>query len=406
MSRPDSILSMASYPSRPPSVASVYARPDSVASCSTAASSRGPSALSQSQVIARKEAGNLPIIYQTTNPAATDYPQSQPDEPGTADAATPQFTIPEREGAGYGATGHGPCEPASPFYHETSLRQGRSTWLKPEVPQVSNVLSALERDEIRFRKKYAAGTSDDGSESLVARFSITPPTTPQHTKYSRQSKQVMRNEEHEKAAACVAKIVPGVRKSMIGVSRRFPHGVAYDVRRLEKWFQKIDTDGSGEVTVRKMIVGILTDQELLDLFFLLREGDGVLNPGSAPEAPSIFKKPHLGQIDKSDLSWIKETMRRVDKDGNMTMEWTEFVEFFRRTGLLLEYKTKEQLNRSALGETRYDVHQTELQKQRLQDQRKSVMRGTRLMRSSVRKIFLMSKAFENNPEANADDLKA
>lgn len=402
MNRPESVLSMASYPSQPASVASVYTRPDSVASCSTAASLRGsPSPATQPHVTARKEAGNLPIIYQTV-PAAADHSKSQSDEACIEDAAKTLFNIPQREDAGYGLSGHGPCEPASPFYHETSLRQGRTAWLKPEVPQVSSVLSALERDEIRFRKKYATGISDDGSKNLSARFSITPPTTPQHTKYCRQSKQVIRNEEHKEAAARVAKIVPGVRQSLIGVSRRFPHGVAYDVRRLEKWFKKIDSDGSGEVTVRKMLVGILTDQELLDLFFLLREGDGVLNPGCAPETPSIFKKPHLGQLDKSDLPWIKETMRQVDKDGNMTMEWTEFVEFFRRTGLLLEYKTNEELNRSALGETRYEVHQTELQKQRLQDQRKSVKRGSRLMRSSVRKIFLMSKAFENNPEASGE----
>eukprot|EP00913_Durusdinium_trenchii_P016966 g15951.t1 len=81
-------------------------------------------------------------------------------------------------------------------------------------------------------------------------------------------------------------------------------GVAYNIRRLEEWFRLMDTNNSGEIT--------------------------------------------LGQ------------------DGHSTMTWPEFVEFFRQSGLLLEYETRDELNSSSLGETSIAAH---LKKQEDEEQR-------------------------------------
>merc|ERR1719230_571596 len=49
---------------------------------------------------------------------------------------------------------------------------------------------------------------------------------------------------------------------------------------------------------------------------------------------------------KEENQRIKRIMEEVDTDGSGTMEWPEFVDFFRRAGMLLEYRTKSILNRT------------------------------------------------------------
>ena len=45
-----------------------------------------------------------------------------------------------------------------------------------------------------------------------------------------------------------------------GMARLRP-GVAYSVSRLEEWFLLLDTNRSGEVTVRKLILGMMKHQD-------------------------------------------------------------------------------------------------------------------------------------------------
>merc|ERR1712070_796074 len=51
---------------------------------------------------------------------------------------------------------------------------------------------------------------------------------------------------------------------------------------------------------------------------------------------------------RDEIYRIKEILKEVDTDGSGTMEWDEFVDFFRRAGLLLEYHTEYNLNRTTL----------------------------------------------------------
>merc|ERR1712187_312965 len=43
------------------------------------------------------------------------------------------------------------------------------------------------------------------------------------------------------------------------------------------------------------------------------------------------------QRKREEIYRIKEILREVDTDGSGTMEWSEFLDFFKRAGFLLEY---------------------------------------------------------------------
>eukprot|EP00435_Cladocopium_sp_Y103_P070113 s658_g34.t1 len=122
-------------------------------------------------------------------------------------------------------------------------------------------------------------------------------------------------------------------------------GIGYDIHRLEEWFKLIDTSKSGEITVRKLIVAMMRYQDIMDLIYLLKEkssGIWQLKPEERPTA---------GKLTREDMQWVRGILTELRSDGHSKMTWTEFVEFFRQAGLLLEYETRSEMNESALGET-------------------------------------------------------
>lgn len=48
------------------------------------------------------------------------------------------------------------------------------------------------------------------------------------------------------------------------------------------------------------------------------------------------------------LSRFRQILNELDGDGSGEMEWEEFVDFFRRCGLLLEYQVDTHLNHTGL----------------------------------------------------------
>lgn len=127
---------------------------------------------------------------------------------------------------------------------------------------------------------------------------------------------------------------------------RLRPGVAYSVSRLEEWFLLLDTNRSGEVTVRKLILGMMKHQEIMDLVFLLREKSEGRLWQLKPE-----NRPTAGKLTRDDMQWVRAMLEELGSGGGASMTWPEFVDFFRQTGLLLEYSTRDELNQSDLGET-------------------------------------------------------
>ncbi|CAJ1365053.1 unnamed protein product, partial [Effrenium voratum] len=146
-----------------------------------------------------------------------------------------------------------------------------------------------------------------------------------------------------------------------------------------EWFRLMDNNHSGEITVRKLIIGMMKYQDdIMDLVYVLKE----------KSSGSIWKlkpseRPTAGKLCREDMQWVRGILSELDGDASMT--WPEFVDFFRQTGLLLEYQTRRELNESNLGETSLVEH---LKKQEEEEQRYQQMhfgeerRGARLEQRS------------------------
>jgi len=262
--------------------------------------------------------------------------------------------VPSYVGAGFpslfGAVkpaSHSPCESA---LHKTTL----TSYPIPQLKTVSKTEAALERDKQRLSARYQANLTSRFQRLPVssARYNISLPGRDENMRYSkpREAPDTMRFTQESLE-------IPGrrgrnalkmgevqVKNKEVRDNRPAQH-VQYNLKRLEQWFKLMDLNNSGEVTVRKLIVGMLKHQELLDLFYLLKDG------GSDAAEPNFQDRPKIGQLTKADMEWVSDVLNDLDQDGNASMDWPEFVDFFRKTGLLLEYKTRPDLNASMLGET-------------------------------------------------------
>lgn len=108
-------------------------------------------------------------------------------------------------------------------------------------------------------------------------------------------------------------------------------GVRFDMATLEGWFRGIDRHGTGAISEREFILALR--QRHRHLLNVLLRTHAILKDDTEVEYPC---GRHLT---RQEIWKIKQILREVDSDDNGTMEWSEFVDFFRRAGLLLEYQT-------------------------------------------------------------------
>jgi len=227
--------------------------------------------------------------------------------------------------------GSGPVRPASASMHESCLYHGAQIKTCPELKSLNSSLQALEKDAINQNKKYG------GMEptSNAARFNVKLPTSPQHEKYSRRAL----NKVPEEGPRGLETNWNDEQRSSLQVDNRlrtqFPGGVRFNKRTLRMMFKEIDRDSSGVITQRELIISLRQHKSLLAMFTLIQGADLPLDDTDK-------------QGQREEVYRIKEILKEVDTDGSGTMEWAEFVEFFRRAGLLLEYKTRKTLNRTTL----------------------------------------------------------
>ncbi|CAK9044816.1 Probable protein S-acyltransferase 17 (Probable palmitoyltransferase At3g04970) (Zinc finger DHHC domain-containing protein At3g04970) [Durusdinium trenchii] len=272
-------------------------------------------------------------------------------------------------GSGYGMY-RGPCHPASWSPHETALVQGLKGWQVTESDQVTHAEALLHTDKLEMGKKYQCQLSSrlqrvapDNSD-----YYFKPPNCEQNRKYSnlQENPESPRSRRARQMAAAAQQatlqkkpLLAQIRQPVAALERPRA-GVAYNIRRLEEWFRLMDTNNSGEITVRKLIIGMMRYQDIMDLIYLLKEkssGIWQLKPSERPTA---------GKLSRDDMQWVRGVLSELGQDGHSTMTWPEFVEFFRQSGLLLEYETRDELNSSSLGETSIAAH---LKKQEDEEQR-------------------------------------
>jgi len=267
---------------------------------------------------------------------------------------------PHKAGTGYGIY-EGPCRPASWSPCETALLQGRRDWKVTQSEQVTHAEAKLHTDKLEIGKKYKCKISSrfQPLDTTASNYYFQVPTTRQNMKYSNNQEDDAspRTQRARKMAADAQKAVE-MKKPLLAQLRRPTDqgdsrssltrprpGIGYDIHRLEEWFKLIDTNQSGEITVRKLIIAMMRYQDIMDLIYLLKEkssGIWQLKPAERPTA---------GKLTREDMQWVRGILTELGSDGHTKMCWTEFVEFFRQSGLLMEYETRSDLNTSSLGET-------------------------------------------------------
>lgn len=290
-------------------------------------------------------------------------------------------------------------QPASRSMHETSLYKPNHQWTMPEIRGLSTVEQALKCDALHQSKKY--GSTEPSH--MTARFNVPLPRSPQHNKFSRPSSR-----------ATVTSSRPGSRATPLpdclpakvgttfddvsahdqdlasGAPSSLPNGCRFNKHTLQKWFKEIDRDASGVISSREFIVAMRKHPGMLSMFC------GINGIDNMPEQEEEHGKDDA-QVMREEIYAIKEVLREMG-NNSMEMAWTDFVDFFRRTGLLLEYRTTkhDNLNRTTLCKEMEEAERKELENQA---EKKYTTRRT-AMTKTLTKMFKMED--EEDDEQDLD----
>lgn len=216
--------------------------------------------------------------------------------------------------------------PPSRSMHESSL-QPKGLLMEPKMRGPDLVRTALQRDAEDQSRKYGTGEPSPRS----ARFNVSLPVCPQHGRYSwwprpggpgdhgvetKESKPPLPSAPwpEEPPAPSPPSASPRAPLPVVpaAVLQQSPNRTRFgiDKRKLLLWFQELDKGDTGFVTRRALAVSLQRHPDCSNLFRL----------GGRHSAEA-------GASIKGMLSTV---------GGNMNFD--EFVQFFYRAGLLVEYE--------------------------------------------------------------------
>lgn len=222
--------------------------------------------------------------------------------------------------------------------HESCLHRSPRGVRSPKLQGVALVHAALECDRTKQQEKYGGAEPS----SRAARFHVTLPQTPQHSKYCEFGRHALQDSVLTSGRSPPATAGEGGGEHMGDTprttaslnaqeNRPLSSGgtIRFNMNRLSKWFRDIDVNQTGSITQRELIVALRRHRGLQAMFCMmhgLEYGDAHTGSGEAAT-----------KARRDEVHRIKAIFREIDDDGSGIMEEAEFVEFFRRAGLLLEY---------------------------------------------------------------------
>eukprot|EP00930_Biecheleria_cincta_P097033 TRINITY_DN8877_c0_g1_i1.p1 TRINITY_DN8877_c0_g1~~TRINITY_DN8877_c0_g1_i1.p1 ORF type:complete len:297 (-),score=44.33 TRINITY_DN8877_c0_g1_i1:39-929(-) len=244
--------------------------------------------------------------------------------------------------------------PSPRSFHESTLDP--ATWKLPTINRLDDLQNSLQRD--RFRQ---AAVYKDSAKPSSARFNVELPRTPQHTKYCHKP-TTSSSQVHEQEPASLT--TPTSEKSCSRAASRPGTGTSetkFSIRTLREMFLQFG-GGDAKITHRRLIVMLQKKSDFVDKLMQYSEDNWHQND---PDFNMPQKKKndneHTSRL-RGQIYKFKQVLHELDGDGNGQMEWEEFVEFFRRCGLLLEYKSDAFRNH-----TSFDVLSLELMAKRASD---------------------------------------
>jgi len=173
----------------------------------------------------------------------------------------------------------------------------------------------------------------------------------------------------QEAVAC-AGVAPG--------SSEAPRGAEsggkplYDVLTIRSWFNEMDSDHSGHISKSEWFEFLRKNPEFKAMIL---NGSGALPPKDRFSAEAILALKDEAKL----MRRLLKIWREIDTDGNGTLEWEEFVEIFRRSGNLLEYREQD-TPKVRLAQIITNMHEGRVQNDQLVEFErlaKSTIHGTR-----------------------------
>jgi hypothetical protein len=201
----------------------------------------------------------------------------------------------------------------------------------------------LEVTSPRCKTKAASQTMAQAWKKPINKYTVSTPLGTQHNKFTR-----LENNRFTKAET----YHPGQKETP-----------KFALHTLRNWFHAIDKEKKGVLSRRQMLNALWHHKDLceifsraagveiesravssttVDVFKSLKEKmqqDFKDQGADDSDIESVHGEADLGHSKAEELRAIARILRDVDNDGSGQVSWNELVEFFRRTGTLLEYET-------------------------------------------------------------------
>eukprot|EP00746_Dinoflagellata_sp_MGD_P003335 gnl/MRDRNA2_/MRDRNA2_106481_c0_seq1.p1 gnl/MRDRNA2_/MRDRNA2_106481_c0~~gnl/MRDRNA2_/MRDRNA2_106481_c0_seq1.p1 ORF type:complete len:291 (-),score=41.93 gnl/MRDRNA2_/MRDRNA2_106481_c0_seq1:228-1100(-) len=116
----------------------------------------------------------------------------------------------------------------------------------------------------------------------------------------------------------------------ISVENRDNAKICFDTFTLRRWFMEMDINGNGFVGKAEFIPFLRSRPELKKLML----------SHSAPKHPTGNTRTSDREAAALEIRRILKFLKELDYDGNGSIDWEEFVEFFKKCGYLLEYSSE------------------------------------------------------------------